>query len=254
VSSFSYKASIIFLFFYLGLAAILKAQNIGTPDTLPPDILPKQGLSLTVELADTIPRDFFGILDSLGINSYTLRLITRFEKIPENVILEALDEANKQLDYSRVNAFIVARAIQLLCNQDSLWKSFFSDIEMQIREPNVLRFDFRDNQKWKSYALNELFYSTFFQELLLSMGNIGIKYSRDGRQWLAGWPDQLRWKYREYTFEYMPEDMKIKVIDLSKRGGKANQESATLRLTPTKPILPKEPGDSVEPPYNIPRN
>jgi hypothetical protein len=232
---------------------MLNAQNIGNPDTLPPDTLPKQELSPAIELADTIPRDFFGILDSLGINSYTLRLITRFETIPENIILETLDEANKQLDYSRVNAFIVARAIQLLCNQDSLWKSFFSDIEMQIREPNILRFDFRDDQKWKSYALNELFYSTFFQELLLSMGNIGIKYSRDGRQWLAGWPSDLRWKYREYTFEYMPEDMKIKVIDLTKRGGKADQESATIRLTPAKPILHIEPGDSVEPPYNIPR-
>ena len=174
--SVSQRTLIALLSCYLSIAGMLNAQNIGTPDTLPPDTLPKQELSPAIELADTIPRDFFGILDSLGINSYTLRLITRFETIPENIILETLDEANKQLDYSRVNAFIVARAIQLLCNQDSLWKSFFSDIEMQIREPNILRFDFRDDQKWKSYALNELFYSTFFQELLLSMGNIGIKY------------------------------------------------------------------------------
>ena len=139
---------------------------------------------------------------------------------------------------------------------DSVWTDFFSDIEMQFREPNIMRINFRDDQKWKSYALNELFYSEFFQELLLIMGNIGIADSRDGKQWLNGWPNELRWKYREYRLEYMPEDVDIRVLDLQRAArGTSNEEvtSSKVRLLPSKPVLRAEPGDSVEPPLRVPR-
>jgi len=212
-------------------------------------------LNIPVALADTIPADFFQIIDKLGLNTYTLRLITRFETIPEKLILESLAQADTQVDYQRAHAFAVAYAIKLFCQMDSVWADFFSDIEMQLREPNILRINFRDDQKWKSYALNELFYSEFFQELLLILGNIGIANSRDGKQWLDGWPDELRWKYREYSFEYMPEDVDIRVTGLGRTpGGTTNEEeSSKVRLLPSKPVLPVEPGDSMEPPLRVPR-
>jgi len=245
----------------LALSAFLcsasAAQDDPVADTGKPAAGSKSAVSLTVpiEFADTIPADFFQIVDKLGLNSFTLRLITRFETISEELILESLAQANKQVDYQRANAFAVAYIIDLFCQTDSLWADFFSDIEIQFREPNILRINFRDDQKWKSYALNELFYSQFFQELLLIMGNIGIANSRDGKQWLAGWPDELRWKYHEYRFEYMPEEVEIRVIDQQRAAGESsdNEESSTVKLLPSKPVLPVQPGDSVESPLRVPR-
>ena len=225
-------------------------------DTRAAEANPSVSLTIPVEFADTIPGDFFQIIDKLGLNSYTFRLISQFETIPEELILESLAQADKQVDYQRANAFAVAHVINLFCQMDSVWTDFFSDIEMQFREPNIMRFNFRDDQKWKSYALNELFYSEFFQELLLIMGNIGIADSRDGKQWLNGWPNELRWKYREYRLEYMPEDVEIRVLDLQRaaRGTSNEEETSTrVRLLPSKPVLRAEPGDSVEPPLRVPR-
>jgi len=256
VPDFSRKIVFFSMSLLLVLVFNLEAQQNVRPDSAAADsLLPKQPEpTVTVGLADTIPGDFFQIVDNLGLNSYTYRLITRFQTIPESVILQSLAEANIQVDYQRSNAYVVAHAIKILCQLDSLWNDFFSDLEIQIREPNIMRFNFRDDQKWKSYALNELFYSTFFQELLLIMGNIGIAESRDGKQWLAGWPNELRWKYREYAFEYMPEDMKIKVIDLRKgRGQPSAEEPSTIRILPSKPILPAESSDSMEPALKIPK-
>jgi hypothetical protein len=244
---------VFYTFFYSSSAA--QEDTAGNTDTCAAEAKSTVSLTIPVEFTDTIPGDFFQIVDRLGLNSYTLRLITRFETISEELILESLAQANKQVDYQRANAFAVAYAINLFCQMDSLWAEFFSDIEMQYREPNILRINFRDDQKWKSYALNELFYSEFFQELLLIMGNIGIADSRDGKQWLAGWPDELRWKYHEYRFEYMPEDIEIRVIDLRKAAGGTSddEETSTVRLLPSKPVLSVEPGDSVEPPLRVPR-
>lgn len=244
---------VFYTFFYSSSAA--QEDTAGNTDTCAAEAKSTVSLTIPVEFTDTIPGDFFQIVDRLGLNSYTLRLITRFETISEELILESLAQANKQVDYQRANAFAVAYAINLFCQMDSLWAEFFSDIEMQYREPNILRINFRDDQKWKSYALNELFYSEFFQELLLIMGNIGIADSRDGKQWLAGWPDELRWKYHEYRFEYMPEDIEIRVIDLRRAAGGTSDEEETskVRLLPSKPVLPVEPGDSVEPPLRVPR-
>lgn len=211
------------------------------PDTLKLDI--------QVSYSDTIPPDLNQIVDNLGLHSYTARLISRFQNIPDQVVLEALARADAQTGIQYINAFAVNEALKILCGQDSLWSAFFSDIERQLREPNLLRFNFRDNQKWKSYALNELFFSTFFQELLLVMGNIGIQGSRDGKQWLAGWPEPLRWKFREYRFEYMPEEIQVHVIESARRDTGAEQSSGIIRLTPSRMILPVSPADSVEPPH-----
>ena len=139
--------------------------------------------------------------------------------------------------------------------RDSLWHSFFADIDMQFREPNILRFNFRDDQSWKSYTLNDLFHSTFFQELLLRLGNIGIAGSRDGKQWLDGWPDELRWKYREYRFEYLPEDVGIRVLDPSRFAGSDTtaESSDVLRINPREQVLPVTPADTIEAPYRVPR-
>lgn len=246
-------AFVLSAFFYGSSAA--QEDTATNTDTRTTGAKPPVSLTIPVEFADTISGDFFQIVDKLGLNSYTFRLITRFETVSEELILESLAQADKQVDYQRANAFAVAYAINLFCQMDSLWADFLSDIEMQYREPNILRINFRDDQKWKSYALNELFFSEFFQELLLIMGNIGIADSRDGKQWLAGWPDELRWKYREYRFEYMPEDIEIRVIDLRKAaGGTSDDEETTkVRLLPSKPVSPVERGDSVEPPLRVPR-
>jgi hypothetical protein len=211
------------------------------PDTL--------SLDIPVSFSDTIPPDLNQIVDNLGLNSYTARLISRFQSIPDQVVLEALARADAQTGIQYINAFAVNEALNILCGQDSLWSAFFSDIERQLREPNLLRFNFRENQQWKSYSLNELFFSTFFQELLLVMGNIGIQGSRDGRQWLAGWPEPLRWKFREYRFEYMPEEMRVHVIESIRQDTGTEQSSGVIRLTPSHPILPVSPADSVEPPH-----
>jgi len=211
------------------------------PDTL--------RLDIQVSYSDTIPPDLHQIVDNLGLNSYTARLISRFQSIPDQVVLEALARADAQTGIHYINAFAVNEALNILCSQDSLWNSFFSDIERQLREPNLIRFNFRNNQRWKSYALNELFFSTFFQELLLVMGNIGIQGSRDGRHWLEGWPDPLRWKFREYRFEYMPEEMRVQVIEHIRQDTGAEQSSGIIRLTPSRMILPVSPADSVESPH-----
>ena len=159
-----------------------------------------------------------------------------------------------QTDQLRANAYAVVEAIRLLCQQDSLWKNFFFNLDMQLKEPNIIRFNFRDDQKWKSYALNELFYSNAIQELLLIMGNLGIADSKDGRQWLSGWPHDLRWKYREYRIEYIPENQKIKVRDLtSQTRQQTPSPSSAIRLMPSSPVLTPEPVDSVEPPNEVPR-
>ncbi|MCE5271696.1 hypothetical protein LLH00_10485 [bacterium] len=212
----------------------------------PPDTF---SLEVPVSLSDTIPPDLYQIVDNLGLNSYTARLIARFQSIPDKIVLEALARADAQTGIKYINAFAVSEALNLFCGQDSLWASFFSDIERQLREPNLLRFNFRDDQKWKSYALDELFYSTFFQELLLVMGNIGIYGSRDGRQWLAGWPEPLRWKFREYRFEYMPEEVRVKVLENLRQDTSAASYSGTVHLQPSHLILPVTPADSVESPY-----
>jgi len=217
------------------------AAAVAPPDTF--------SLNTPVSLSDTIPTDLYQIVDNLGLNSYTARLIARFQNIPDKIVLEALARADAQTGIKYINAFAVNEALNLFCNQDSLWASFFSDIERQLREPNLLRFNFRDDQKWKSYALDELFYSTFFQELLLVMGNIGINGSRDGRQWLAGWPEPLRWKFREYRFEYMPEEVRFKVIENIRQDTVAAGYSGAVRIQPSHPILPLSPADSVESPY-----
>ena len=210
-------------------------------------------LRMPVEMADTIPGDFFLLSEQLGLNRYTEQLINRFQQIPDKLILEVLAQADSQVAYRRSNAYIVAYAVGLLCQEDSLWASFFSDIDIQFREPNILRVNFRDDQKWKSYVLNDLFYSTFLQELLIGMGNIGITNSRDGKQWLDGWPTEMRWKYREYQFEYLPENVGIRVIDLRRSTDtSAAQAGDAIRITPTNPILPMG-ADTVEPPYRIPR-
>ncbi|MBW7995010.1 MAG: hypothetical protein FVQ81_00275 [Candidatus Glassbacteria bacterium] len=212
-------------------------------------------LSMPVTLADTIPPGFFQIVVNMGLNRYTTRLIDRFDEIPDALILQALAQSNRQIDYLNINAYTTAYAINLLARQDSLWQSFFADLDMQFREPNILRFNFSDDQKWKSYALNDLFYSAFLQELLLRLGNIGIGNSRDGKQWLAGWPDELRWKYREYRFEYLPEDVGIRVLDPSRFAGGDTAEiqpSGVTRINPIEHVLPVSPADSVEPPYRVP--
>ncbi|MFH1071693.1 MAG: hypothetical protein V1794_18900 [Candidatus Glassbacteria bacterium] len=237
-------------------AAALLAQQPAPTDTAA-SAVPKRErkdyvLRMPVEMADTIPQDFFEIAEKLGLNRYTMQLVERFNQVPDKVILEVLAEADKQTEYRRANAYAVAYAIGALCREDSLWAAFFSDIDMQFREPNILRINFRDDQKWKSYVLNDLFYSTFFQELLLGLGNIGITSSRDGRQWLAGWPSELRWKYREYVFEYLPENVGIRMVDLRRAvdTGAAATDDA-VRLAPTNPVLPVGV-DSVEPPYRVP--
>jgi hypothetical protein len=209
-----------------------------------------------VSLADTIPPGFFVIAEELGLNRYTTRLIGCFGEIPDDLILQALRQADQQIEYSNINAWTTAYAINLLCKQDTLWHKFFTDLDMQFREPNILRFNFRDDQEWKSYVLNDLFYSTFFQELLLRLGNIGIADSRDGKQWLEGWPDAKRWKYREYVFEYLPEDVGIRVLDPSHFAGGGDttiQSSSVVRTNPLDPVLPVTPGDSIEPPFRVPK-
>ena len=213
-------------------------------------------LDIPVSPADTIPPGFFNIAEELGLNRYTTKLISRFSEISDDLILQALAQSNQQIDYANINAYTAAYAINLLSRQDSIWHSFFADLNMQFREPNILRFNFRDDQKWKSYALNDLVYSTFFQELLLRLGNIGISNSRDGKQWLEGWPDELRWKYREYVFEYLPEDVGIRVLDPSRftgSGDTAVQSSGVMRINPLKPVLPVTPADTIEPPYRVPK-
>jgi hypothetical protein len=226
-------------------------------DTVSAPSLHRRDYALTfpATLADTIPPGFFGIFQNLGLNRQTTRLISRFNNIGDDLILQALAQADDQIEYKNINAYTAAYAINLLARQDSLWQIFFADLDMQFREPNILRFNFKDDQKWKSYALNDLFYSTFFQELLLRLGNIGIAGSRDGKQWLEGWPNEFRWKYREYRFEYLPEDVGIRVVDPARFAGTdtAVETSGTLRLNPNKPILPVTPSDTVEPPYRVPR-
>ncbi|MEA1997351.1 MAG: hypothetical protein U9N45_06915 [Gemmatimonadota bacterium] len=268
------RAALIYILILLSCPAAATAADIGLPstrdtgtetvllagapeETLNPDSAQADSLSTNqfltpIELSDTIPESFFRIMDSLGLNNHAVRLISRFKTIPESDILEAISLANTQVEYKRANAYSVLYVIRSFCRNDSVWASFFSDLEPQIREPDILRFNFRDDQKWKSYALHELLYSTFFQELLLIMGNIGIADSRDGRQWLDGWPREMRWKYREYRFEYMPEDMKIRVMNLRKKGRRTD-EAARVRLLPSRMILSAERGDTLETPYRIPR-
>lgn len=235
------------------LAAVHGTGRAQEPAVPADSAILRQLAEVSIEPADTIPAGFFRLVDELGINSHTLRLITRFNTIPEEIVLQALAETNRQVDFQHPNAFVVSRAIALLCERDTLWSAFFSDVQSQIREPNILRFSFRDDQRWKSYALNDLFYSTFFQELLLITGNIGIQYSRDGKQWLEGWPTSMRWKFREFVFEYMPEELRIDVVDLRRRSGAIPEESSTLRLRPRRPLLPPAASDSTEPPHAIPR-
>ena len=217
---------------------------------------PPQKIEFTVEVepTDTIPGDFFEIVDHLGVHSYTVRLLGSLDTISDELVLEAISRADMQTDELHANAYAVVEAIRLLCQQDSLWKAFFFDLDLQLKEPNIIRFNFRDDQKWKSYALNELLYSNAFQELLLIMGNLGIADSKDGRQWLPGWPAELRWKYREYQIEYIPEDQKIKVRDVI---GQPRQQTpspgSATRLMPSSPVLTPEPVDSVEPPDKVPR-
>ena len=210
-------------------------------------------LRTQVSFTDTIPEYFFNLVENLGLNSDTDSLISRFQTIPEDLILQALAKGNREVNQQRANAYTVFYAIQLLCLRDSLWNAFFTDIDLQFREPNIMMANFRNDQKWKSYALNDLFYSTFFQELLLSLGNIGIPMSRDGKQWLDGWPTELRWKYREYTFEYLPESMSIRVLGVRGAAGDTGvDQSSTVRLLPNKPVLQVESGDSVESPLRVP--
>ncbi len=231
------------------------AEVADTAATLPSLHRRDYALTMPATLADTIPPGFFQIIQNLGLNRHTTRLISRFSDIGDELILQTLSEADKQIEYKNINAYTVAYSINLLARQDSLWQGFFADIDMQFREPNILRFNFKDDQKWKSYALNDLFYSTFFQELLLRLGNIGIAGSRDGRQWLDGWPDEYRWKYREYRFEYLPENVGIRVLDPSRFAGGDTvvEASGVLRLTPLDPVLPATPADTVETPYRVPR-
>lgn len=216
---------------------------------LPPSDTIQLNLDRSVSLSDTIPPDFFSIADNLGLHLYTVRLIARYRNIPDSIVLESLARADAQTGIRFTNAFMVVQALEMFCQGDSLWRDFFSDIERQLREPNILRFNFRDDQKWKSYALDELFYSTFFQELLLVMGNIGIAGARDGKQWLDGWPDPLRWKFREYRFEYMPEDAQVRVIGNGRVifDTVVQETPGILRIQPLNPILPVGPADTVEP-------
>ncbi len=222
-------------------------------DTTAAEPAEKIELKLEVLPADTIPGDFFQIVDNLGLHKYTVRLLSRLDTISDQMILEAIARADMQTDHLRANAFAVVEAIRLICQQDSLWKAFFFDLDMQLKEPNIIRFNFRDDQKWKSYALNELFYSNAFQELLLIMGNLGIFESKDGRQFLSGWPLELRWKYREYRIEYIPESQEIKVMDVSGRLVEQTPSAGSAtRLKPTSPVLKPEAADSVEPPHKVP--
>lgn len=246
--------AILFTFAALTVLAFSSALAQGAADS-DSAVATVADLETGVEFSDTIPNDFFNVINEVGLHSYTVRLIGRFNRIPDEVILSSLSRSNRDTDYLRPNARLVYYAIQMLCERDSLWNDFFSDIEVQFREPNIMRMTFRDEQKWKSYALNELFFSQFFQELLIQLGNIGISQSRDGKEWLDGWPDELRWKYREYRFEYMPEDADINVMDSrTVRTDTTAQEeqSATLRITPRDPVLPVSQSDSVEPPLEIP--
>ena len=227
--------------------AALQADSAAAAPKAPPV------LHTQVSFTDTIPEYFFNIVEYLGLNSYTDGLISRFQSIPEDLILQALAKGNREVNQQRANAYTVFYAIQLLCQRDSLWNAFFTDIDLQFREPNIMIANFRNDQKWKSYALNDLFYSTFFQEMLLGLGNIGIPMSRDGRQWLEGWPDELRWKYREYTFEYLPESMAIRVLGVRAAAGDTGvDQSSTVRLLPNKPVLKVEPEDTVESPLRVP--
>ncbi|MEA2063003.1 MAG: hypothetical protein U9P14_04845, partial [Gemmatimonadota bacterium] len=146
------------------------------------------------------------------------------------------------------------QAIRIICDRDSLWRDFFFDLDIQLKEPNIMRFIFRDGQKWKSYALNELMYSRAFQELLLSLGNFGIAGSKDGKQFIDGWPEDLRWKYREYSIEVIPEDEAVETTDFtrSRRPGRPTASDDT-RLMPLSPMLNMEAADSTEPPHEVPR-
>ena len=86
------------------------------------------------------------------------------------------------------------------------------------------------------------------------MGNLGIEESKDGRQWLAGWPNELRWKYREYRIEYIPEDQKLKLIEsIQPPGATTVPTSGSLRLEPSSPILETDNNNSAEPPHKVPR-
>jgi hypothetical protein len=217
---------------------------------------PVEKIELPVEVvaADTIPGDFFEIVENLGLHSYTKSLLTSLVTIPDELILKALASADQQTDHLRANAYLVTYVIRSISQQNNLWKNFFYDLDLQLKEPNIISFNFLDNQKWKSYALNELFYSPAFQELLLIMGNLGISESKDGRQWLAGWPLELRWKYREYRIEYIPEDQKIKLIEsIQQPGATPVSTGSSLRLEPASPILETENNNSAEPPYKVPR-
>jgi len=217
---------------------------------------PAPQIELTVEVvpADTIPDDFLQIVDNLGLHRYTDSLLSRMDIITDELIKNAIRNASKQADLMHANAFIVWEAIRLISQEDSLWSAFFFDLDVQLKEPNIISIIFRDDQRWKSYALNELFFSPAFQELLLIMGNLGIAGSKDGKQFLSGWPTELRWKYREYSIEYIPEDQITEVRDFGRRpGSQAPPPTSSIRLTPATPVLIPEASDSVEPPLKVPR-
>ena len=154
------------------MVGICAAQQRSAPDTAAAadTTAEKKAVKIQLEVgiipADTIPEELFEIVDELGLHKYTHRLLSRLDTLPDDIILESLVRADMQTDHLRANAFAVMEAIRLISQRDSLWKAFFFDLNIQLKEPNIIRVNFKDRQKWKSYALNELFYSNAFQELL----------------------------------------------------------------------------------------
>jgi hypothetical protein len=65
-------------------------------------------------------------------------------------------------------------------------------------------------------------------------------------------PNELRWKYREYVFEYLPENVGVRVVDLRRAADTgAAATGDVIRLAPANRVLPVGV-DSVEPPYRVP--
>ena len=217
-------------------------------------------LAARTEASDTIPDYFFHIMDDFGLNPATQSLLLELNSIDERMILSVISETDTQTDYLRANAYAIIVFIRMMNQRSDLWRDFFHDLDIQLRDPNIFRVNFKDDQAWKSYTLNELLRSTAFSELMLIMGNLGIAESKDGRQLLEGWPDNLRWKYREYTFEYIPEDdipRNIRFYGIEEKDTSTTEEESTnggdfIRLRPARQILPVTPGDTLEKPLRIP--
>ena len=138
-------------------------------------------LSLRAESSDTIPDYFFHIMDDFGLNPATQSMLLELNSIDERMILSIISQTDTQTNYLRANAYAIIVFIRTMNQRSELWRDFFHDLDIQLRDPNILRINFTDNQAWKSYTLNELFYSTAFSELMLIMETWVSRKAKDGR-------------------------------------------------------------------------